>query len=441
QVGNAGSYVVILVSTAEQQGTLYGYGPNAPKSRRTESPDPLPPPRPGPDPSPKINVGDTRSFVVDNGSRLVTIQAAATAVTSHFVLWEDLTTPNEIGSVDRALVDQVLADLASVVVPREEQLFGAVSDVDADGRIGVVLSYTVNQYGARAYVNWCDIIDDAGCGLAGNGGEFVYLAIPDPADHASSVNGIVETVAHELSHLIYAYHKLALAGAAGGENIYVTEGMSALAQDLTGYNNGNQYVWAAAIATYDQTQQQSTQQLSINDLLRGTSYYSRERDGALRGGSYLLLRYLFEQQGGMAISARGVYSDLGGIDWLHRWHDSPDQGVAAVERTTGRDIRDVALDWYTAIVVSGRGLNDDPAFNFRARTMDPITGYYFGVDTFATIHGWLHLQGPPIVDYDLCDGEIRAGGVEYLRLVTDPGEIWIPVDPQALPRARLFRIE
>lgn len=444
RIGNAGTYVVILVSTAAEQGTLFGYGPNSSMSVRSEPPDPPPPQsRPGPGPSPKIEVGDTRSFVVDNGGpQLVTIQAAVTAVTSHFVLWEDRTTPNPIGSIDRAKVDQVLADLASVVVPREEQLFGAVSDVDSDGRIGVVLSYTVNQYGARAYVNWCDIIADVGCGAAGNDGEFIYLAIPDPTDRASSVNGIVETVAHELSHLIYAHHKIALAGASGDENIYVTEGMAALAQDLTGYNNGNQYVWAAAIDTYDDTLQQSTQQLSVNDLLRGNSYYDEERDGALRGGGYLLLRYLFEQQGGMAIStARGEYTDQGGIAWLHAWYGSPLQGVAAVEQTTGRTVQDLALDWYTAIVVSGRGLNDDPAYNYQPRVTDPITGYQYGVDPFATIHGWLTLHGPPIVDADLCDGEIRSGGVEYLRYVTEPGEIWLPVDPQALPRARLFRIE
>jgi len=442
QVGNAGTYVAILVSTAEQQGTLYGYGPNAPLSLRLEPPDPPPPPSPGPGPSPKVNVGDTRSFVVDNGLQLVTIQAAATAVTSHFVLWEDRTTPNEIGSVDRVKIDQVLADLASVVVPREQQLFGAISDVDSDGHIGVLLSYTVNQYQARAYVSWCDIISDVACGGAGNDGEFIYLAIPDPTDRASSVNGIVETVAHELSHLIYAYHKVALAGASGDENIYVTEGMAALAQDLTGYNNGNQYVWAAAIETYDDTLQQSTQQLSINDLLRGNTYYSEDRDGALRGGGYLLMRYLFEQQGGMAVStARGEYTDLGGISWLHDWYDSAAQGVVAVEQTTGRDVRDIAMDWYTAIVVSGRGINDDPNYNYQPRVTDPITGYQYGVDPFATIHGWLTLHGPPIVDAEQCDGEIRAGGVEYLRYVTEPGAIWIPIDPQALPRARLFRIE
>jgi hypothetical protein len=118
-------------------------------------------------------------------------------------------------------------------------------------------------------------------------------------------------------------------------------------------------------------------------------------------------------------------------------------GPDCVTATTGQDLLDLAMDWYTAIVVSGRDLNDDPVYNYQDRQWDPLTSFEFGVDTYATIHGWLTLTGPPVQPLDTADGGIRAGGVEYLEIqVTEAGQtVGIPVDPEALPRARAFRIQ
>lgn len=444
ELAHDGTYIVILLSTAEEQGTSYGYGALSTLSATHRPSDPAPPPRPPAPPVPYAEVGDMRTFQVFNGVQVVTIDAEATRVTPGVVLWEDQTTANPLGPVDPATLDGVLADFEALVVPRQEQLFGAISDVDQDGQLAVLLSYTVNQYGAKAYVAWCDIGITEGCNGSNNGGEIMYFAIPDPNESGSSVDGIVETFAHELNHLIYAHHKYVLQGATGvDENVYVTEGMSALAQDLTGYNNGNQYVWAAALDMSEHygSEDYSVQALSVNDMIRGSSYYDASRDGALRGGSYLLLRYLFEQAGGMQVEADGTQVDAGGVAWLHDWFDRPELGVEALELSTERELWDVVFDWTTALVVSGRDLNDEPAFNYQPRVADPLTGYSYGVDPYANIHGWLQLGGPLVQDAAEADGQIRAGGVEYLQLETAAGEIHLPVDATALPRARIFRIE
>lgn len=372
------------------------------------------------------------------------MDAVADSVTDNLVIWRDITTENPLGDIDPTTLTDVADMFDHIVLPRTRAVFGQESDVEGSGRIDVLLSYTVNSYGAVAYVSTCDIAALFGCGGYGNDSEIIYMGYPDPASSYSSANAIVEVWAHEFNHLVYSYHKLVLNDQEDAqENIYVTEGMSELAQDLTGFNNGNQYIWASAIDMRDYYggEDYSIQGVSLNDFLRGSGYYDLERDGPLRGGAYLFLRYLFEQAGGMTVADDGTQTDSGGMAWVQSWFDAAELGPDTVVATTGRDPVDVAFDWYTALVVTGRGVNDDPVYNYQDRVQDPLTGFEYGVDPYATIHGWLTLNGPPVQDLAEADGEIRAGGVEYLLVeVAEAEDLEIPVDPAALPRARALRL-
>ena len=443
EIVQPGEYIVVLTSADTAQGTEHGYGAAATEAKVVTPADPRPIPA-GSHPIMRTAVGDTYTFEVYNGSRYVDIEAEAVQVTDELVIWEDQTTENEHGSLEEDMLDDIVANMEGIVLPRERALFGEESDVDGDGKLWVLMTYTVNQYGAQAYVTSCDIGVTEGCYGYGHGHEIVYMGYVDPADTRASANGVTETIAHELAHLVYAYHKVLLNGFTGlEENIYVTEGTSALAQDLTGYNNGNQYVWATALdmsATYG-SEDYSVQALSLNDLFRGSSYYDQARDGALRGGGYLFLRYLFEQAGGMTIESDGSFSDLGGIAWIKSFYEVPETGVDAVEVSTGADFQDLALDFWTTLVVSGRDINDEPTYNFQERVEDPLTGYEHGVDPFANIHGWLQLTGPVVQPLDEADGSLRAGGVEYLQATLEAGRLSVPVSEAALARARVFRIE
>ncbi|MFH1467134.1 MAG: hypothetical protein ABIO70_22310 [Pseudomonadota bacterium] len=437
-----GTYVVILMSQAEELDTSYGYSDEVSAPPRIELPTPLPAPGHGPKPE---GHRSEREFTVWNGSRAVTITAELVELTDELIIWKDITTENPLGEIEESTLDDIVEKFEGIVLPRTRQIFGEISDVEGSERIDVLVSYTVNQYGAVAYVSSCDIGALDGCGGWGNGSEIIYMGIPDPESSYSSANAITEIWSHELNHLVYGWHKYILNDQlSASENIYLTEGFSELAQDLTGFNNGNQYIWAAAIDMRDHygDEDYSTQGISINDVLRGHGYYDADRDGPLRGAAYLFLRYLFEQQGGMTVNGDGSLVDDGGMAWLHAWFDAPELGPECVEATTGRDLLDLAMDWYTAIVVTGRDLNDEPAYNYQDRVQDPLTTFEFGVDPFATIHGWLVLNGPPIQPLDEADGWLRAGGVEYLQVtVSEPGTVSIPVDPAALPRARALRIE
>jgi len=440
-----GSYIVILFSQAEDQSTKFGYGSLADTAARVEQPDPMPVRAHGVG-AEATRMPDVREFRVWNGSTAVTIQAEVEELTDELVIWRDTTTENPLAEIEEETFEDVVEKFEGIVMPRTEQVFGPISDVDGSGRIDVLISYTVNQYGAIAYVSQCDIGEVMGCGSWGNGGEIIYVAYPDPESSYSSANALVEIWAHEINHLVYAWNKYLENDLINAdENIYLTEGFSELAQDLTGFNNGNQYIWAAAIdmREFYEDEDFSTQGISINDVVRGTGYYDYDRDGPLRGAAYLFLRYVFEQQGGLIVNDDGSYEDAGGMAWIQDWFTSPELGADCVPATTGQELLDVAMDWYTAIVVTGMDLNDDPVYNYQDRVWDPLTSFEFGVDTYTTIHGWLTLAGPPVQPVDEADGSIRAGGVEYLEIqVTEPGQVVeIPVSAEALPRARAFRIE
>ncbi len=447
-----GTYILVLFSAADDEGTRYAYGPDYGAEARTTPPDPVPdryrlPERPAAGGGAAVPPPDsTRTFTVYDGSSYVNVEAEFVTLTDELVIWRDTTTDNPMGDIDEEVLDGVVSYFEDLVLPRERAIWGEEPDVDDSGRIDVLLSYTVNEYGAIAYVSWCDIAELDGCRGSGNGGETIYMSYPDPESNYSTDTAIVEIWAHEINHLIYAWHKYVLNDQLDArENVYLTEGMSELAQDLTGFNNGNQYIWAAAIdmSEYYGDEDYSIQGVSINDFLRGDGYYDLSRDGPLRGGAYLFLRYLFEQAGGMSIEDDGTQVDEGGMAFLQDWITVPELGPDCVETLTGRTVEDVAFDWYTALVVTGRDLNDDPVYNYQPRVQDPITKFEYGIDPYATIHGWLTLNGPVVQPIDEADGRIRAGGVEYLQVTVDePGQVVsVPADPDAELRVRAFRIE
>jgi hypothetical protein len=53
----------------------------------------------------------------------------------------------------------------------------------------------------------------------------------------------------------------------------------------------------------------------------------------------------------------------------------------------------------------------------------------------------MQLDGVLVQPLDEADGELRSGGVEYLRVNLDPGDtITVPVSVDAKAKARLVRI-
>jgi hypothetical protein len=254
---------------------------------------------------------------------------------------------------------------------------------------------------------------------------------------------MAETMAHETAHMIYFHRKFLLNDQpSGAENIYLNEGLAALAQDLTGMTGGNFFVMKEGL--------DSVEDFAGVDIMSDFGGYELARDGVLRGGAYLFLRYLYDQAGGDRADGGNAFTDRGGIAWLHGYVDSRDKGVVNVQgRMEGKLINDILFDYYTALILSNRGedsapISDDPRFNFLPTQTDPVTDRTRGADMFGSFREMMTATGPEWAYVDNSDGAILSTGVQYLVIdAAAAGDIVVTlqVDPRAEPLLRVARLK
>ena len=388
-------------------------------------------------------VGSVEVLQARSGLLIKEVEAEVMLVTDELVMYKDTTTENPLEEVSLETMAALAGYFGDLIRPRERFFWGQESDVNGDGRVAMLFSYLVNTEGAYAYVTQCDLLDPSVCAY-GNQRELIYVAIPDPAEQINSPEAFAELIAHEFNHAIYFSRKFLSSGLMlSGENVYITEGMSAMAQDLTGFNRGNLFVAMAALTGIDD--------VSLSDMHRydpETHYYAA-RDGALRGASYLFIRYLFDQAGGHEQTADGGFVDNCAAQFLRDWVDSPSTGPELIAAMTGLPYEETAANWFTALALSNRpgtgdgSLDLDPAFSYRPITTDPVTNNQHGIDLWGSVLGMVPLYGPTVREVEQADGVLRSGGVEYLRVTaTDPGDIIVTfdIDNQAVPGLRVVRL-
>ena len=391
------------------------------------------------------NVGDMIDLTIKGGAGYEQIQAEVMIVSSELVIAFDRTTDPTM-SVDVTILNDVADNFADTVLPRERIYFGQESDVNSDGHVTMLFSPLVFTAtgGVTAYVFPCDLlpVGTPGC-PASNEQEIIYLSPPDMlSSYMGTSDAITETVAHEFQHAIYFYRKFILNGnETEDESAYITEGMSAMAQDVSGFQAGNRYVAGAAIDGVDS--------ILMADILAYTWGYNEEKDGIYRGAAYLLLRYLFEQLGSDAISSSGVIDDLGGVTFLNQMSDLASYGYEGVEQAAGYSADVFIPDLYTAMLMDDREkdgvlINQDSTYAFDDMWDDPITGKPHGVTmNYELADGSWQVEGVAVQQGGV-DGSIFSGGVEYILVeaVEDNGVVTIDAtfDVGTMPAVRLARV-
>ncbi|MBI5498831.1 MAG: hypothetical protein HY907_01200 [Deltaproteobacteria bacterium] len=373
------------------------------------------------DPLPTPLVGDRRDFRIDDPSAgVVTIDAECIAVGDDIAAWIDRTTAGG-EPPDAATLAEVMAGFDDTVLPREREYFGEESDIDTDGVVNVLWSPIVYETGAMAYFYPCDLFDSAalplGCPYS-NEQEVLYATPPSMLDpRMARPSSILDTISHELQHLIYFHHKVTLGGGRGDDNAYILEGWAEVGEDVAGYGRGIFFIQQIGLEESDQ--------YGAIEILRSGAGYDTARDGMLRGAAYLFIRYMWDRAGGERVEADGSITDLGAVAWAHETIDSSLEGRANFAATVGIPIDDILFDWYTALLLTGRtdGAGDplpvEDRFTYLPRSVDPVTGNNRGLDPYGDFLGMFNLEGPHTVTLATADGELPATGNELVLLEAD----------------------
>ena len=394
-------------------------------------------------PDPPPTEGEVRTFSVLGDGRVAEIEAEAVFVSPSVAFWLDISSdpPAEISTED---LEEIATQYDEIILPREHIFFGEESDINDDGNIFVVMSEVVHENdGPVAFFYGCDLLEPGapGCRYS-NEAEVLYLTPPNAIEPPyNTPRAILETMAHETNHMIFMNTKYMNHDSVGDvENMYILEGLAALAQDLSGYQAGNLYVsWFGLQDILD---------FSAADVLEDDGVYLPSRDGGLRGGAYLLMRYLYDQAGGDEALGDGTFDDLGGIEFIYGLHNSPTPGLAGIEEALSLSLSEVVTDFYTTLAVTNRGEDHGPIcgearFNYLPTMEDPITGRQRGFDAYAPLHGGA-MNGPASVRLFAADGEMRPTGVEYVEVEASDTEsltLRVAGPAEGMLRARLARIE
>lgn len=201
------------------------------------------------------NLGDQVDFRVRRlgqatcGSEATSTVTAELKVKNQNTMWfVDVDNPAG-GFTDEEL--QGLADLFDqTIFDAEIAEFGAVNDLDGNGRIVIVITKQLNidngtDGGTVGFVNPCDFVERGSQGGSGpihtsNEGEFYYAIAPDPdglvgqvTDNEFLLSFQPLVMAHEFVHIIQFSRRFA----AGNDvmDIFMAEGQATIAEEIAGH--------------------------------------------------------------------------------------------------------------------------------------------------------------------------------------------------------------
>jgi hypothetical protein len=365
--------------------------------------------------------------------------ATVVAVLTNTIVLSDVTSPTG-GYTNQQMIDFGTA-FDTLGYALDTLNFGAPTDIDANGRIAILFTPSVNSIPAPpgAVINGLfasrDLVAVATC-AASNEGEMFYMPVPDPSstingnytDSASVARAVLPTLVHEFQHLINAGRRQYVNNAPTAEEIWLNEGLSHIAEELlyyriSGNSPGANIDLALITSTPAQTAAANTYQL--DNIVRALLYMlAPERNSPygqtdvleMRGAIWQLLRYSADRNGGVE---RNIW---------HALVNSTTSGQANFNAVFGNIItnaRDLAVSQFTDDAGLGVAANfTSPSWNYRS-IMPPINGGAYPLLTHAL------LAAPVSIT-------LNGGGAAYLRFsvaANAPAIIKANTSGQAVPSA------
>jgi hypothetical protein len=382
-----------------------------------------------------VQVGDTVTVNVngvENCTDPIYHQARVAAIGTHSIVLADLLNPS--GGFTDADYARYGARFDSLVYPLDVGAFGEPTDIDGNGRIGLIFTLEVNRLtpsGSAVYVGgftysrdlFPKVTTSRAEGCAGsNEGEFFYLMTPDPFGRVNGnrrTTGFVDTnttavIAHEFEHLINSSRRLYVNDASEFEEKWLDEGLAHIAEELLFYHEAGlaprMNVDVPAIAA--SPERRTAFDLDMTGGGNTTRYrgylfnpsrsspYADNDSLNTRGGAWNFLRYLAD---------RTASSD-GNI--FFRLANGPATGIANLQAVFGKDTPSQLRDWATSHAVDDI-VATSPELQQRSWNWHSIYPALFG--------GAYPLQIPPMVEGSSYSGSIVAGGAAYYQFRVDAG--------------------
>ena len=310
-------------------------------------------------------LGSVRAFTVCGDiycQGLVAVNAKALYVGAHAAIYVDTLAPQ--GGFAAADVQQLGAQVDSVLYPIDTLAFGAPSDIDANGVVLILLTPLVNELtpsaDCQSPIEGYSLGEDLAPSTRAqfNDGEVFYGVVPDPSGTLggctlttpAALAALAPTFTHEFQHMI-SFNQHVLIRGGDPEVLWLNEGLSRLAEELAGlhYDSlgadsaGSDFLLGNLYNAflYEETP-------TPNPLVTVTSPTALETAGA----GWLFLRYLVDQYG------PGV---------TQRLEQTALQGGSNVAGVTGVPLSTLLGRWALAMYVSDlAGFTPDPALTYRS---------------------------------------------------------------------------
>lgn len=329
--------------------------------------------------------------------------------------------------------------LDTLVHPVVTAAFGAPTDIDGNGRVGILFTRAVNELtppGAAGIVlgfyylrDLLPVRDAAGECVGSNMAEMFYVLVPDPEGTVTGVarsrefvrDHVVGTIAHEYQHLVNASRRMYVTRAPRvDEELWLNEGLSHIAEELVFYEaagiSSRANIGAAdlaagtpARAAFDLYQQSNFAR--YREYLRspGTSSPLAHSDGfEMRGAVWSFLRYVADRLGPTDgdIWRRLVNSSATGVSNLE-----------AVLAGSGFTVLEALRDWSVSVLIDDTPA--DSSVRFRQPSWNFVTGIPHVLPTFGLVPRQLN-DGVPALTV------LAGGGNGFLRFaVAGGGEAFV----------------
>lgn len=320
--------------------------------------------------SPSISktVGDPASFRVITsitGATYTTVNATQKCIRDHIIVYLDNQLP------EKALTSsdiETLCDKFEHSAAIEESVFGAVSDVNNDGHVAVLITPEVNKLGASGggiitgYFYSSDLFPRNLYRPTSNQMEIVYILAPDPEgvygtaiDKDFAINNYMTAVVpHELQHAIsFNQHYFVNGGLT--EEDWLNEALSHFAEDYVGFGQENPSRYEGFLAMPE-----------VVPIISGDPNLEE------RGAEYLFIRYLYEQSADPG-------SFLASIENTKLTGETNIVAAFAGTNTGFDQWNEFMRRWAVALVLTDTGISSTPEYQYRNRVMDEVTSHWQGV--------------------------------------------------------------